>query len=154
VSDQVTACATKEIHNTCLRLLTLREHSRHELLQKLSLKGYIKDDILAVVDELAEQGWQSDQRYAECYARYRIQKGFGPIMIAYELKQNGISYANFDLALTELDTTWQQLLAQVYLKKYKQAPISDRNEWVKRSRFLFQRGFSSEMISELLSTQP
>lgn len=154
MSDQATACATKEIHNACLRLLTLREHSRHELLQKLSLKGFNKDDILAVVDELAEQGWQSDQRYAECYARYRMQKGFGPIMIAYELKQTGISYANFDLALTELDTTWQQLLAQVYLKKYKQTPILDRNEWVKRSRFLFQRGFSSEMISELLSTQP
>ena len=80
-------CDSTQIKESCLRLLARREHSQKELLNKLLVKGFDKDEILAVIEEFALQGWQSDSRYAESYARHRIQKGYGPISIAYELRK-------------------------------------------------------------------
>ncbi|MEQ1529040.1 MAG: regulatory protein RecX [Methylococcales bacterium] len=142
---------SKEIRDSGLRLLAQREHSRKELLNKLLQKGFAKDDIITVVDELVAQGWQNDQRYAESYARFRILKGYGPVRVAYELRQNGIDFFDLEQLLTELGTTWDELIAQVYCKKYKNNSGIDRNEWAKRSRFLMQRGFSGDMISALFN---
>jgi regulatory protein len=118
-------------------------------LNKLLVKGLAKDDILAVIDELAQQGWQSDSRYAESYTRHRIQKGYGPIFIAYELRKNGIDAVNFEDIMQKMADSWMELLEQVYIKKYGHDLLLDRNEWAKRSRFLMQRGFSGTMISAL-----
>lgn len=142
-------CVSREIKESCLRLLARREHSQKELLNKLLVKGLDKDDILAVIDELAQQGWQSDSRYAESYTRHRIQKGYGPIFIAYELRKNGIDAVNFEDIMQKMADSWMELLEKVYIKKYGHDLLLDRNEWAKRSRFLMQRGFSGTMISAL-----
>ncbi|MDD5578043.1 MAG: regulatory protein RecX [Methylobacter sp.] len=141
--------SAKEIRVTCLHLLARREHSRKELLDKLVIKGFNKDEAFAVIDELVLQGWQNDQRYAESYARYRIQKGYGPIRIAYELRQKGIDAATLEEIMRKAAGNWMDLLEQVYTRKYKHDILIDRSEWAKRSRFLLHRGFSTEMISAL-----
>lgn len=140
----------KDIKETCLRLLSRRDHSRKELLNKLAGKGFDREDVSAVIDELAQQGWQDDQRYAQNYARYRMQKGYGPVRIEYELRQNGIDEIDLDAVLQASDSSWMDLLEQVYNKKYNHKKNLDRNEWAKRSRFLLHRGFTGEMISALL----
>ncbi len=139
----------KSINDYCLGLLVRREHSQKELLNKALLKGWGTDNIVIVVDELAVQGWQSDLRYAESYTRHRINKGYGPLWISYELRKNGIDNFNLDDTVRQTVGSWMDLLEQVYSKKYKQASVLDRNEWAKRNRFLMQRGFSSTMISTL-----
>ena len=137
------------IKESCLALLARREHSQKELLNKLLVKGLVKHDILAVIDELALQGWQSDSRYAESYARHRIHKGYGPLWIAYELRKNGVEAVNLDDIVQQTAGSWMALLEQVYSKKYGHDSVLDRNEWAKRTRFLIQRGFSGTMISAL-----
>jgi regulatory protein len=139
----------KEIQEICLRLLTRREHSQQELLNKLALRGFSRDDVQPVIEALAEQGWQDDLRYAEEYARFRIQKGYGPLRVKQELKQNGIEGVDLDSIVREEAGSWMALLAQVYSKKYPRDAVLDRNEWAKRSRFLLHRGFSGAMISAL-----
>ncbi len=139
----------KSIKDYCLSLLVRREHSQKELLNKSLLKGWGSDDIVIVIDELAVQGWQSDTRYAESFTRYRINKGYGPVWISYELRKNNIDGFNVGDVAQQTVGSWMDLLEQVYSKKYKQASVLDRNEWAKRSRFLMQRGFSSTMISTL-----
>lgn len=139
----------KEIKEVCLRLLARREHSQKELLAKLALRGFDRDDVLPVIDELAEQGWQDDLRYAESYARFRILKGYGPIRVSYELSQNGIAVIDLD-AIVQIEAgSWMALLEQVYRKKYSHDTLLERNEWAKRSRFLLHRGFSGAMIGAL-----
>jgi regulatory protein len=138
-----------DIKNSCLRLLMRREHSQKELLTKLIAKGFNKDEILPVVAELAEQGWQSDSRYAESYTRHRLQKGFGPVAIQYELKQNGVMTVNVDEVMFTLADSWLELLEQVYHKKYDHNTRLSRSEWVKRCRFLMQRGFPSTLMTIL-----
>ena len=139
----------KEIKEVCLRLLARREHSQKELLNKLALRGFDRDDAVTVIAELARQGWQSDLRYAESYARHRIQKGYGPIRVAYELRQNGIAAFNLEDCAQKEAGGWMELLEQVYTKKYTHDLMLARNEWAKRSRFLLHRGFSGEMINAL-----
>lgn len=141
--------AAKDIEEICLRLLSRREHSQKELLDKLALRGFDRDDAQPVLDELARQGWQDDLRYAESYARFRIQKGYGPLRVGYELKQNGIAAFDLDAIVQEESGSWMALLEQVYRKKYNHDTALERNEWAKRSRFLLHRGFSGAMISAL-----
>ena len=139
-----------EIKQFCIRLLANREHSQKELLTKSLAKGFDKDDILAVIEDITQQGWQCNLRYAESYARYRIQKGYGPIWITYELKNKGVDAFNLDDVVLKTAGSWMDLLEQVYIKKYGSDSMLDRKEWAKRSRFLVHRGFSGAMISSLL----
>jgi len=130
-------------------LLMQREHSQKELLDKLALRGFTKEDVQPVVEDLADKGWQSDIRYAESYARSRIMKGYGPVRVAYELKQNGVEINTLDQIVQTVAGSWMSLLEQVYDKKYQQDRLLSRSEWAKCSRFLVQRGFSFEMINAL-----
>ncbi|PPD32361.1 MAG: RecX family transcriptional regulator [Methylomonas sp.] len=138
----------QQIEAVCLRLLARREHSQKELLDKLALRGFMRDESLPVIQAMAEQNWQNDLRYAECYLRQRIATGYGPVRIRYELQQRGIDDADLD-AQAEEQGGWQNLLLDVYARKYDDEKSLSQNEWLKRSRFLQQRGFSGEMIKRL-----
>jgi regulatory protein len=139
----------KEVKASCLRLLARREHSQRELLNKLMIKGYSKENIENVVTELAEQGLQNDCRFMESYARHRIAKGYGPVRIKYELQQKGIEGCDLGSIVEETAGSWAEQLNNIYTRKYQGACSITRQEWAKRSRFLQQRGFSSEMIMNL-----
>lgn len=139
----------KEIKEICFRLLTRREHSQQELLAKLAVKGFERSTSKAVIDRLTEQGWQSNQRFSESYARYRIKKGIGPIKISFELQQRGIDEVDLDSIALDLADGWDEVIDSVYMKKYSDETQLKNKEWLKRSRFLQQRGFSSEMIRAL-----
>lgn len=139
-----------EIKEQCLRLLAQREHSQQELVQKLSLRGFAAVLVKPVLAELVTEGWQSDQRYAQSYARQRLDKGYGWQRIAYELRQRGISDADLQTLKCEFaEVDEQQSVFQLYEKKFGLEPVNSRQEWAKRTRFLLQRGFSNSMISAL-----
>ncbi len=141
----------REIREKCIRLLTRREHSQRELLDKLGLKGFDRSEIQLVIDMLIDEGWQSDERFAESYTRYRIRKGFGPVKIAYELRQRGIVGFNLDPVVLDLTGSWFNLVEQVYHKKFGDNKPSSEKEWLKQSRFLQQRGFTHELIKTVIS---
>lgn len=129
----------------------MREHSQRELLDKLALRGYSRIDVEPIIAEFAKQGWQDNQRFAESYARQRMMKGYGPVRIRYELQQRGIDEVDLE-QLAELNLGgWLNALLQVYQNKFDQQPNLNRAEWLKRSRFLQQRGFSHEMIKQMFA---
>ena len=144
----------KAIKEACVRYLMRREHSQQELLLKVSAKGFAQQDIARVIDELIEQGLQSDARFAESYARSRVHKGFGPLRIQAELQQRGVSHYPFDMAVEDIAGSWQELLEHVYSKKYGNKPLVDSREQLKRSRFLQQRGFPNELLRQLFKQLP
>lgn len=139
----------EEIKLICLRLLGQREHSKKELLNKLVLRGYEDADVSRVINDLSQQGFQDDFRYAENYARCRTEKGYGPIRIDYELRQRGVATAEIEDIMQKQAGNWIKQLELVYNKKYTQQVVSDRGEMEKRRRFLLQRGFSAAMINDL-----
>jgi len=141
----------KEVKESCLQYLIRREHSQRELLKKVSEKGYPKSLVLMIIEELAEQGLQSDSRFAESYARSRVHKGVGPLRIKAELQQRGAAGQPFNMAVEDIIGSWYELLQQVYDKKYAGIPYSAPKEQLKRCRFLQQRGFSNDMIRRVMS---
>jgi regulatory protein len=139
----------QSIQQICLRLLAMREHSQRELLDKLALRGYSRADVEPIIAEFAEQGWQDNQRFAECYARQRMIKGYGPVRIRYELQQRGIAELDIEQLAEDNVGGWLNSLLQIYENKFDQQPKLSRAEWLKRSRFLQQRGFSHDMIKQM-----
>ncbi len=136
-----------EIKRFCFQYLARREHSQLELRQKLSRKGFEGLDISAVLDDLIMNDWQSDQRFAESFFRQCLARGLGPLRIAYELRQRGIT--DEQTVMDEGQVDWEKQLAGVYQKKFGDNIFLTAREWVKRLRFLQYRGFSSEMIQGL-----
>ncbi|MBQ0724417.1 MAG: regulatory protein RecX [Cycloclasticus sp.] len=133
-------------------MLTRREHSQRELKQKLVKKGFEKDEIDDVLAEFASNGWQSNQRFAESYARSQIQKGYGPSRIQYELKERGIDASINDVFEQQPD--WFDVLMGLHVKKYGSCAPTDMKERAKRTRFLQHKGFTLDMIRKLFNQLP
>ena len=61
-----------DIKNSISRYLSMREHSRLELEEKLTKKHYERDLIIECINEFSNKDLQSDFRYAESYARAKF----------------------------------------------------------------------------------
>ena len=73
------------IYNKSLDLISRREHSRYELMQKLN-KRYpeTRPLIEEVLDKLIVNNILDDERFAEMYINSRARKGFVPKKIDME----------------------------------------------------------------------
>jgi len=133
--------------NSAIYSLAMREHSRQELYKKLSQKEYSVDvDLNKLLDELEASDYLSDQRFAESFIRYRISRGQGKVKILNELKNRGVCNSLIDRSLQQSDADWFALASQLREKKFGEIVPSDYKEKTKQMRFLFGRGFDSEMI--------
>ena len=139
-----------EIEQTAIRLLTAREHSRRELLAKLAARGYAEEEIRRVLDELAEKGLQSDERFAQSFIESRVRKGYGPLRIRAELHERGLDDGLIADQLEAFDLDWSELLRRVHDQKYGAELATDRKEMARRARFLEYRGFPGDLIGHLL----
>ena len=126
-------------------LLGMREHSVHELTNKLNAKTEFGDVVLAVIDELLENDYVSDMRFAESYVRSRTNRGFGPVKICAELNVKGVKSSLIRESVDSGSSHWFDVAREQYEKKYR-LPAADYKEWTKRARFLQGRGFSMEHI--------
>ena len=125
-----------------LKMLMRREHSKLELRQKLNLKDFDDADINDSISLLAEQKYQSDERFSEAFILMRFNQGKGPIKISMELKSRGIS--KFDLTLFN----WFELAKDVKYKKFGDSKFLDYEEKSKQKRFLQSRGFGFDEINQ------
>lgn len=131
---------------SAMRMLAMREHSVKEINDKLAKKTDDLDMLNAVLDELLENRYVSDQRFAESYVRVRANKGFGPVKIRAELANKGVSSSLIAEHLAIESPIWIDNAVAQYQKKYAQHGVKDYNEWTKRARFMQSRGFTMEHI--------
>ena len=132
-----------------MNLLARREHSFHELLQKLSEKfpDFSKDEILLpALQLLQDENLQSDARFAEAYVRYRSTRGFGPQKIAAELYSRKLDSELLHTALYDKGPDWSAVCAEVLQKKFRIKADAAEVERMYWQRFLQQRGFDQEDI--------
>ena len=135
------------LREKCFKLLTKREHSRFELIYKLSQRGFERPLVEQVVDRMQEEGWQSDERFAQSFAREKVMQRQGRTkIVAQATQQRGVDKALIEQALQRLEVDWFELCQQVYQSKFGSTQPSDRKDWAKRARFLMHRGFSQEHI--------
>ncbi len=130
-------------------LLSRREHSTYELTQKLINRDFDLDEIEAALDRLQQENLQSDSRFIESIVDYRVNAGFGPFKILYELRQKGISTERAEDYLSGLSVEWEPLMVVQRSKKYGPDLPVDYKEKMKQARFLQNRGFSPESVMRL-----
>lgn len=132
-----------------MRLLARREHAARELTDKLERRGFDTDAIEAVIERLAAEGWQSDQRFTEQFVRERVDKGEGPLKIRSALSERGVDSATADSVLAEFDGEWLERAQAVCNRRFGQEPPVSWHERARRARYLQQRGFSAEIVGKV-----
>ncbi len=139
-----------EVRNAALLLLARREHSKCELVAKLSRKFANTRQIEQQVDDLEQKNLQSDERFVEAFIHSKKNRGKGPKFIKQELRQRGVSEYLIAAYVYEDDDEWLRIAEQVYRKKFGAVPVSDNGERARRIRFMVSRGFTPESAFRLL----
>jgi len=136
--------------DAALRLLARREHSRLELTNKLRLRGFNPPVIADLIEALASENLQSEERFTEMFVHARRERGRGPVRIRAELGERGVPEALVDAWVDFRDPVWTELARQSCLKRFGEAPPVDWPEKAKRMRFLQSRGFTTEHIRDVV----
>lgn len=136
----------KIINQSINRMLARREHSRHEIIQKLKEKEFAPALCYQQLQLFINRNLQSDTRYAESYVRSCYLKGKGPNVIRQQLKQHDIESSECNDILKSDDYDWFDAACRVREKKYGRDLPKDFADKQKQMRFLQYRGFEQAHI--------
>ena len=138
------------IYNKALDLVSRREHSRFELLQKLNKRFPETENLIEeALDKLQANNILNDERFAEMYLNSRARKGFGQKKIEMELSSKKVD-SSLIIHLIEAYNSWSQNAENELQKKFKGIKPIDYQSKMKQKQFLFNIGFSSQIIEEIL----
>lgn len=146
----MTSEAFKLVYNKALDLVSRREHSCHELIQKLNKRFPETLPIIeAVIEKLVANNILNDERFAEMYLNSRARKGFGPKKIEIELNSKKVDPLLIANAIAEYES-WVENAKNELFKKFKGIKPTDYKSKMKQKQFLFNRGFNSQIIEQIL----
>ncbi|MEO8164257.1 MAG: recombination regulator RecX, partial [Betaproteobacteria bacterium] len=128
--------------------LARREHSRQELRAKLRPLAEDPDELESLLDDLENRGWLSEARFVEQLTTVRRRR-FGAARIVHELREKGVSDAALAAAQSQLKQGELEAARAVWQKKFGGLPET-LEERARQSRFLASRGFSAEIIRQVL----
>jgi regulatory protein len=121
--------------------LARREYGRQELINKLAGKGFDRSAAEQAVEQLGEDGLQSDQRFAENFVQSRVNQGKGPVRIRLELAERRIGDATIEFAIENAGADWFALARDIRVKKFGPGKPADFKAKARQMRFLQYRGF-------------
>jgi regulatory protein len=141
-----------DLRARALRLLARREHSRAELKRKLAPHAGEGPDLDALLDDFAQRGWLSEERFVEQTVRAKARK-YGPLKIAHHLREKGIDEAGIEKGLAQAREGEGEALASAWRSRFGRLP-ADEAEKARQVRFLQQRGFPLEEVLRFLKSRP
>ena len=143
---------TGRARDAAYRYLASRSRSILEVRKKLREKGFHETAVEIVIKRLIELGLLDDRDFALRMARELVSvKGCGRYYIDRKLKEKGIAG---ELAGEAIETAFAEtdeagLALRLALKKIKR-PMDDPREKARIGRFLQGRGFSWDIIREVV----
>jgi regulatory protein len=137
-----------------LGLLTRREHSRRELSRKLASRGVEAADVRSAVDRLADEGWQSDTRFAEALVRSRASGGYGPLRIRAELSTHGLDREAVAAAMATFDGDWTETACDLVRRRFGPGRRIEPAQARKIADFLIRRGFDAAAVRAASQLDP
>ncbi|MBE9539654.1 MAG: regulatory protein RecX [Proteobacteria bacterium] len=133
-----------------MNLLARREHSRWELLRKLRRRFPDEQLLTTELQRLANENLQSDERYAQSYARERAGRGYGPLRVRQEMRERGLSDSEVASAFQHAELDWFALASSAFHKKFGEPGPVELKEKARRIRFMQYRGFIAEHYQHLV----
>ena len=140
--------------NSAVRILTRRDHTRFEIEQKLKQRGYDPETIQTVVVECERLNYIDDERTAKVFIFQLARRGFGFRRIGLEMFKKGLRGDRFEQIVEEsrLEIDEHGIANRELQKKMKSFEREEDHKKRKDKiyRFLYSRGFSQSVISELI----
>ncbi|CEG57334.1 recombination regulator RecX [Legionella fallonii] len=141
-----------EAFESALRLLTRREHGALELCDKLEQKGFSQKEAKNALEACQRLGLQSDSRFVENYTNSRLRQGYGPLKISQELKIKGLDKELILEKLEQEKDNWLAHAVKVWEKKSRGKKDLSFDEMQKLQTFLLYRGFTMDIIAQVVKT--
>lgn len=157
--------AAAKVRERALRLLDQRSRSRHELRERLLDPRRVKegedgpdpDLVDEVLDSLTRSGLIDDEAFAREWVRQRFERrGKSSSVLRRELQNKGVSAADRESALQQIDESDERELARELARKKARsvkAVPADRAERDKELRrivgVLARRGFPQSMALQI-----
>ncbi|QSQ17335.1 regulatory protein RecX [Myxococcus landrumensis] len=137
-----------------LKLLAARARTRHELLQALEKKGFVPTVREQALARLEGWGYLDDARFGQARAAALLRGGKGPGAVLQRLEAHGLSEDEARDALESASGSveFDALAAArgVLEKRGLSARPLDGKSWARAARLLSGRGFSEDVIHQLL----
>jgi regulatory protein len=145
----------KEARDYAFLLLSYRSRGCQELQERLLRKGYEREVVQEVVEELKHLRYLDDRTFAREWVEMRLGEKRGKILIRQELLKKGIDKEVIDdsiaegfkkIASTEDELAWRAIEKRI--PRYQKLEKSKAYRRIKD--FLIRRGFSSEVTESTL----
>jgi len=145
--DDLRAESKRMIRNRILKIITRREIAASEIARRLNREGYNKKDTQLVIDQLKGSSLIDDGRFVRSLIHdWSKIHPRGNRAIIRELKRNGINPEDYDDLLKERD---ELAIARSFVSR-KQIRIDGKIQRERLMRMLARRGFSQEVISQVI----
>lgn len=140
--------------NTAVRILAPRDHSKYELKQKLQQRGFARKVIDTVIAECERLDYINDPRTAHLYILQLKRKCFGRRYIRMALKKKRLGgEVPENLLLENYPEADERENAGKILEKKRQTFEREKDKKKSKEkmvRFLTSRGFSKDIIAEVV----
>lgn len=128
--------------DAALRALRHRDRSVSETRDRLEAAGYEPEERDAAIETLLRTGLLDDARFAMLRARSLAERGAGDLRIRLELRRAGVPPELVDDALDAGEPEAERALRVV----------ARRGGGPKTARFLHGKGFSDDVIAEVVAS--
>lgn len=127
--------------NAALQALRAREYTRRELFAKLC-RRFSRRAALQALQRCVQEGWQSEERYAEMLYRHMQLKGFGPLKFRLEARRRGLDPAVLERTLAAGE--WGSIARAFAAHKFGRENPEDPDAKKRILNTLARRGFARE----------
>ncbi len=142
--------AAKKVAFQCL---SRRDHSRHELSEKLYQKGFSKPTVSKLMHQLEEMNLINDTRFLETWSRFRIEHHhFGPLRLRQEFLKKGIPSADVAAQIQKISETsnLEDEAEKTLLHRYPNpSQLKEKNAQRRAFDFLRRKGHETETIFKI-----
>jgi regulatory protein len=151
IEDIKTAFNFKNAKETALKYMTLKLRCSNEVKQKLLTTGYSEVIVDNVISDLISLGYINDRIFIRKYLYDRSKlKPKSKKLLKYELLKKGLAENLVDDVLNEWQIDEPTLARRLVKKKYGKYDLRDEKILRKIYNFLLHRGFSVEIINDII----
>lgn len=138
----------KDIRSVALRLLSFREQSQQELVEKLRMRGFPMAEIEPLCEDFSNKGYLDDRRVAESFlASALLKRDKGGIRLQQELHRRGLSRELIEATLSSYRAEVDEGAAAKGLAEHLLARGRDK-QYIER--YLWRQGFSGSHVRAAL----
>ena len=139
--------------NRAAALCARSEQAPKDIRERLLKWGLENHDVSQVLQNLIEQGFLDEKRYARAFVKDKFAfNGWGKIKIAHQLKLKDIPASAISEAMVGIDDDqYRDRLVELLRAKWR--TVKDREPraaWAAMMRFAASRGFEAALASECI----